>query len=55
MSQTMILRNVKAVRITEAADINDQQTREIEIDLHDGTSITIELWTTHETLKLEIL
>lgn len=55
INSTMTLRNVKAVRITKSAQINDKQTREIEIDLDDGTTMAIELWSTYDKLTLEIL
>jgi hypothetical protein len=52
---TLSLQNVKQVRFTHATAINEKTTREIEITLDNGSTFVIELWTTNDELKLEIL
>lgn len=48
------LQDVKRVTINPAVEGSEKTNRDIIIQLEDGTTVTVELWTTAEELKLEI-
>ncbi len=48
------LRDVKRVVINPPLELSDKVSRDIVIEMEDGSRLTIELWTTLDTLKVEI-
>ena len=52
---TLTLHAVQRIEVTPAMRLGtDRVTRDIVIKLEDGTTLTIELFTTNDELKLEI-
>lgn len=51
---TVTVHQVKAVRIARTMDLDEQLNREIRIELEDGKTIMLDLYTTNDELNVEI-